>query len=229
MFPDPSQPRSPFDSAPRPPRRVRPAHMAAIGAVSAAALGLMGLKFVNLPDAAPVAPGDALKIEVVAPVEPKAAPGSVMEVGELVDGFRYAPPPPAERAPVHDAAWMEAGDLAPPTPPTRPANVRRHASSDADARPFEPEPPRRDRERSWFGFDNSLPDFGADRRARRARLDALEDQRRAEFEDRAAPRRYSSEPPRYEQRRDDGPSYDPPRDERPAGTPSDGPWGPEVG
>lgn len=229
MYPDPRTPHSPLESAPRPPRRVRPAHLAAIAAVSVAALGLMGLKFVNLPDAAPVAPNDALKIEVVTPVEPKPVPGSVMEVGELVDGFRYVPPRSAERPPLYDVAWVEVEDVAPYAPPSRPASVRRYASSDADVRPSQPEPPRRERERRWFGFDNPLPDFGAERRARQARLDALEDQRRAEFEDRAVRRRYSSEPPRYEERRDDRPSYDPPRDERPAEAPSDGPWGPEVG
>ena len=48
--------------------------MAAIAAVSVAALGLMGLKYVTLPDADPVASGDALQIEVVTPVEPRTGP-----------------------------------------------------------------------------------------------------------------------------------------------------------
>lgn len=228
MYPDPRTPH-PLESASRPPRGLRPAHMAVIAAVSVAALGLMGLKFVDLPDAAAVAPGDALKIEVVAPVEPRLVPGSVMEVGELVDGFHYAPPPAARRPPVVDVAWMENEDLAPYTPPPRSANVRRYVSSEADARPPEPEPPRRERDRRWFGFDNPLPDFGAERRAREARLDALEDQRRAESDDRAARRRYAPEPPRYEDRRDDRRNYNPPRAEPRVDEPTDGPYGPEVG
>jgi hypothetical protein len=203
--------------------------MAAIAAVSVAAVGLMGLKFVNLPNAAPVSPDEALKIEIVAPVEPKPVAGSVMDVGELVDGFRYVPPRPAERA-AYDIAGSGDEDFAPYEPPSRPAAVRRYASAEPYApAPSEPEPPRRERERRWFGFDNPLPDFGAERRARRARMDALEEQRRAEFEDRADRRRYSSEPRRYEQPRDVGRNYNPPRDEPPAEEAADGPYGPEVG
>jgi len=228
MFPDPSSPRSPFDSAPPPRRRVRPAHVAAIAAVSVAAVGLMGLKYVNLPDADPVASGDALKIELVAPVEPKLAPGSVMDVGELVDGFRYVRPAPTQHAAVYDVAWTGDEDFAPYTPPARSAGVRRYASSDADAPPPAEPAPRRERERRWFGFDNPLPDFGAERRARQARLDALEDQRRAEYDARAT-RRYSSEPARYQEPRDVGRNYNPPRDERPVDEVGDGPYGPEVG
>jgi hypothetical protein len=226
MYPDPHPPRSPSRPAPR---RVRPAHVAVVAAVGVAALGLMGLNYVALPDADPVAPGDGLRIEIVAPVEPKLVPGSVMDVGELVDGFRYVPPRPAERAPIYDVAWNEGEDFAPYSPPSRPAGVRRYTSAEIDAAPpSEPEPPRRERERRWFGFDNPLPDFGAERRARQARLDALEDQRRAQADDRAA-RRYSSEPPRYQEPRDPGRNYNPPRYERPVDEPTDGPYGPEVG
>lgn len=228
MFPDQPPPQSPVDAVP-PPRRLRPAHLAAIAAVSVAALGLMGLKFVNLPDARAVAPGEGLKIEIVAPVEPKPVAGSVMEVGELVDGFRYVAPRPAERSLGYDIAWTDDEDLGPYAPPTRPASVRRYTSAEVDApAPSEPAP-RRERERRWFGFDNPLPDFGAERRARQARLDALEDQRRAEFEDRASRRRYSSDPVRYERRPDDRRHYNPPRDERAPVESRDGPYGPEVG
>lgn len=234
MYPDPLPPRSPIDPPPPPSRRVRPVYVAAIAVVSVAALGLMGLKFVTLPSPDPVRPGDGLKIEVVAPVEPKLTPGSVMEVGELVDGFRYVRPARAARAPVYETAWNEDEDFAPYAPPER-AGWRRYASSEDDVRPPpEPEPPRRERERRWFGFDNPLPDYGAERRARRARLDAIEAQQRAEFEDRAERRRSSwSEPSRYEQRYDppryDPPRYERPRYERPVREAEDGPYGPEVG
>lgn len=223
MYPDPRPSQVPLDPAPGPRRRMRPAYVAAIAAFSVAALGLMGLKFVTLPGPDAVEPGERLKIEVVAPVEPDPSPGSVMDVGELVDGFRYVPPEPAAQAPVHEVAWLEDEDFAPWPPPSGPAGPRRYTSSEADAAPTEPEPPRRERERRWFGFDNPLPDFGAVRRARQARLDALEDQRRAGFEDRAGRRQY------YEERRDDRRYHRPPRDEPPADEPGDGPWGPEVG
>lgn len=226
MFPDQPPPRSPVHPAPPPARRFRPAHAAVIAAVGVAALGLMGLKFVTLPDAAAVAPGEGLKIEVVAPVEPKLTPGSVMDVGELVDGFRYVPPAPATRAAVYDVAWTGDEVLAPYTPPSRPADVRRYESAEA-APP--PEPPRRERERRWFGFDNPLPDFGAERRARQARLDAIEEQRRAEYDDRAASRRYSSEQPRYQEPRDTGRNSNPPREGPPVEEVGEGPYGPEVG
>ncbi|KQY96424.1 hypothetical protein [Brevundimonas sp. Root1423] len=227
---DPYPPRSPFDSAPPRPRRVGPAHVAALAAVSVAALGFMGLKFVELPNAAPVSPDEALKIEIVAPVEPELVAGSVMDVGELVDGFRYVPPRSAGRPAVYDVAWNEGDDFAPYEQPSRPAAVRRYASAEPYASaPAEPEPPRRERERRWFGFDNPLPDFRAERRARQARLDAIEEQRRAEFEDRADRRRYSSEPARYEQPRDVGRNYNPPRYEPRTEEAADGPYGPEVG
>lgn len=204
--------------------------MAAIAAVSVAAVGLMGLKFVDLPNAAPVSPDEALKIEVVAPVEPKPVAGSVMDVGELVDGFRYVPPRPAERVAFYDVAWNGDEDFAPYEPPSRPAAVRRYASAESYApAPADREPPPRERDRRWFGFDNPLPDFAAERRARRARLDALEDQRRAEFEERADRRRYTSEPRRYQEPRDVGPNYNPPRDGPPVDEVGEGPYGPEVG
>ena len=223
MYPDLLPPRSPPEPAPR---RLKPAHLAVIAVVGVAALGLMGLKYVTLPGPAPVAAGEGLRIEVVAPVEPELVPGSVMEVGALVDGFRYVAPAGAPRGPVHGTAWVE-DEVAPYAPPSRPAGVRRY-TSDAWTPPPEPEPPRRERERRWFGFDNPLPDFRAERRARQARMDALEDQRRAEREDRPERRRYSSEPPRYEDRRDDRRHDNPSRDERPE-QPADGPYGPEVG
>ena len=228
MYPDPNPPRSPTDPAPSGRRRIKPAHLAAIAAVSVAAVGLMGLKFVDLPGATPVSPDEALKIEVIAPVEPKPVPGSVMDVGELVDGFRYVPPRRVEGPAIYDVAWSEGEDFGAYAPPARPAEVRRYNSAEAPA-PAEPEPPRRERERRWFGFDNPLPDFGAERRARQARLDALEDQRRAELEDRADRRRYSSEPERYQRPREVGRNYNPPRSEPPADEVGEGPYGPEVG
>lgn len=224
MYPDPRYQGPESNRASRPPRRLRPAHVAAAASVAVAAIGLMGLKFVSLPEAAPVNPGEALKIEVVAPVEPKLRPGSVMDVGELVDGFRYVPPAPRERLTPYDVAWEDEDvDLAPYAPPVRRAEVRRYASSGDDGYRAEREPPRREREeRRWFGFDNPMPDFRAERQARQARIEALEAQRRAEFEaDRMDRRRYAPPPPRGRApERAIG---------RPVEEPTEGPWGPEVG
>jgi len=203
-FPDPS-------SSPdrRVPRRVRPVHLAAIAGVSVAALGLMALKFVNLPTPDPVASGEGLKIEVVAPVEPTLAPGSVMDVGELTDGFRYVRPASVKRPPAYDVAWAE-DEVAPPAPPRRAAAVRRYTSEDADRASLPDPEPRREGGRRWFGFDSPRPDYGAERRARQDRMQAWEEQRRADYESR---RRYQSDR----------------AVERPVDEPTDGPYGPEVG
>lgn len=105
-----------------------------------------------------------MHIEVVAPVEPQVMPGAVMEVGDLVDGFRYvAPrrrePEPAAYAPYDD--WSE---------PLEPAPDRRRPVERAVIEPPpQPEPPRRDR---WFGFDAPDRDYRSEREARRARREA---------------------------------------------------------
>ena len=139
-------------------------HLAVVAAVGVAASGLMALKFVSLPGPAPVATGEGLKIEVVAPVEPALVPGSVMEVGELIDGFRYVRPVPAERVPAYDVAWAEA-DPAPVEPRPRETGVRRYASSEAGpGQVAEPET-LGERGRRWFGFDSPRPDYAAERRA----------------------------------------------------------------
>ncbi len=221
MYPDPRAPEPQSQPARPPSRRWRAAHVGAAASVAAAAVGLMGLSFVRLPEPAPVAPGEALKIEVVAPVEPKLEPGSVMDVGELVDGFRYVPPPPMQRFAVYEPAWDEDEMDLPADAPVRRAEVRRYASNEGGRYPEEREPPRRE-DRRWFGFDNPMPDFRAERRARQARLEEMEAQRRAEFEARMERRRYGPSPPpreRYRERVVD----------RPVDEPTQGPWGPEVG
>lgn len=206
MSPDPRLPDPPHHPARR---SLRPVHLAAVAAVSVAAIGLMALRFVTLPEPDPVAAGDGLKIEVVAPVEPELVPGSVMEVGELIDGFRYVRPAPAARIPAYDVAWAEE-EAATVEPRRRESRVRRYASADAEPGPAPRPETLGERGRRWFGFDNPRPDYVAERRARQARTEALEDQRRADFERR---RSYRS-----------GPAV-----ERPVDEATDGPYGPEVG
>lgn len=202
-MPDPSRKLSQVCRQVR--QRARPAHVVALGAVAAAAFGLVGLRAVELPGPAPVTDANRLRIEVVAPTEPKLSPGPIMEVGELVDGFVYRPAPPAPE-PVSYTAFLpweeETYDVAPPRPPRRwfglPVAPAR--------RPWESERPEdRDRARDLarrFGFDAPRPDWRAEREARRARLEAIERREREREWDRerARERDWDRDPPRLERR-----------------------------
>lgn len=164
---------------------LRGGHVVALSAVAVVAVGLAGVRAVERSGSNPVGTG-GLRIEVVHPVEPDIVPGSVMDVGELVDGFQGVPPSPARTEVLWstDDAWNEEwaeSDAAP-----WPAGPRM-----AGARPYEPPPePGRDSPtrvvQRWFGFDAPRRDFRAEREARRARLDALErrawDARREDME-----------------------------------------------
>jgi hypothetical protein len=57
------------------------------GVVVVAALGLGGLMLAGGDDEARAAGGPGLSVAVVAPVEPDVAPGGVMDVGQLNNGF----------------------------------------------------------------------------------------------------------------------------------------------
>lgn len=202
--------------------RLRPGHVVALSAVAAAALGLAGLRAVDLPEARPVTDGERMRIELVPPVEPRLIAGSRMEVGELVDGFQGVPPPPPS---LTDASWSEdEGPVYADETYASPisADHRRSEPRTWDSRP-EPEP-RRDSParvvRRWFGFDEPRRDFQAEREARRARLEAVEQAarerqdwerrrfERAEQDRHAAERRAGAEPPPW---RDDR-RLDEPRD-----------------
>ena len=162
-----------LDSLRRGLARSRPGHWVALGAVGLAVFGLVGLRAVELPGPRPVTDDGRLRIEVVHPVEPEIVPGSVMEVGELVDGFQGVPPPLPPLTDVlwsYDEDWEDGagGDSSP---------------GSADRRMFgapvysRPEPERASPVRTvqrWFGFDAPRRDFQAERAARRARLEAME-------------------------------------------------------
>ncbi len=141
--------------------------MVALTAIVAGAFGLVGLRAVDLPQPRPVSDGDRLQIEVVHPVEPEITPGSVMEVGELVDGFQGLPRPLPELVEVDwgpESGWEEAA----------PAPVRRHvAAVFVPPPPDRREPPPRYDGR-WFGFDAPRRDFRAERAARQARMEAMD-------------------------------------------------------
>lgn len=174
--------------------RVRGRHAAAISVVAAAAFGLAGLRAVELPGPRPIDDADRLRIEVVQPVEPEITPGSVMDVGELVDGFQGLPPPLPPLTDVawsHDDGWDAHNETWAPT--------RREPHREVGMRVYEtrPEPERPSPVRTvqrWFGFDAPRRDFQAERAARRARMEAMErDARERHARERYAAERYRRE------------------------------------
>lgn len=201
--------------------RVRPGHLFAATAL-AAVFGLAGLQAVALPGPRPITDAERLKIEVVAAPEPEITPGSVMDVGELVDGFQGVPRPVVQTvAYAPDEGW----EMEPEPVYDR---ARRAIEAAVIHAPPQPEPPRRTAAlERWFGFDAPRRDYRAEREARRARWESRtdrydrdqqqdrykRDEREARFEARDAPRRYRSdsaepdlrEPPvRYDRLAEDG-------------------------
>lgn len=164
----------------RPVSRMRRGHAVALSVVAAAAFGLAGLRAVDLPGPRPIDDNDRLRIEVVHPVEPEIVPGSVMEVGELVDGFQGLPPPLPPLTDVgwsYDDGWEDDGEAW--TAPR--SEVRRLAGSPEYESGPEPERERASPVRAvqrWFGFDAPRRDFQAERAARRARMEAMEQRMR---------------------------------------------------
>ena len=195
--------------------RLRPHHFAAVAGLAVLGLGAMTVRSVALPGPAPVLDGDRLHIQVVAPVEPEITPGSVMDVGTLVDGFVYRPPPRPAPEPAAYAPYDEDYGLA------EERSDRRRSVDYAEVyAPPQPEPPKENwrdsRAARWFGFDAPERDYRAEREARRARREAMEAERR----DGRNVRWYRSDgqpvddrrEPRREYRRDEG------------GRPYDGPY-----
>lgn len=173
---------------------MRRSHVVALSAVSAAAFGLLGLRAVELPHPRPISDADRLRIEVVHPREPDIQPGSVMEVGELVDGFQGLPPPLPRLEEVawsYDEGWEDADAARPERRPV--------AAIFVPAPPERREPPPRYESR-WFGFDAPARDFRAERAARRARLEAM-DRRAREVRD-ARRREWAERREEWRERRD---------------------------
>lgn len=151
--------------------RVRPHHVALVAAVALAGIAAATVRTVALPGPRPILDGERMQIHVVAPVEPEIAPGEVMDVGPLVDGFEYRPLPAPAIETVAYASYDD--DLDAPEP--RPA-PRRSRDETGFAAPPLPEPReegwRQSRAGRWFGFDEPERDYRAEREARRARIDA---------------------------------------------------------
>jgi hypothetical protein len=174
---------------------VRPHHLAVAAGLAVLGVGLASFRAVALPEPRPVRDSERLQIEVVAPVEPAITPGAVMEVGELVDGFRYTPPPPAPKPEVY-AAWD--GDDAPaweaPEPRRKPRPYEDRAVIQAPPQPAAPEDRRGPGGVSrWLGFDAPARDYRAERDARRARLEARAERERERERDWAG-ERYGERP-----------------------------------
>lgn len=178
--------------------RVRRPHLLALAAVAAGGLGAVALAAMDLPGPRPLT-DERMRIEVVRPVEPDIVPGGVMEVGELVDGFEGVPPSPPAPDPVvweDDDDW-EAGKSEPAPPP------RRLVSKVELDRGPEPAPPRTRAEGRWFGFDLPRRDYQAERAARRARLEALD--QRARDQQQARRREWNARRDEARDHRNDGP------------------------
>lgn len=154
---------------------VRPHHVVMVAVLSAVGLGVLAAGTMALPGPQPVLDGERMTIQVVAPVEPEVAPGSVMEVGDLVEGFEYRRPPPAMIETADYGSREEAFEAPAPRPVSRrdDDDGGGYAPPPADTPVERPREDRRDRRADrWFGFDAPDRDYRAEREARRARIDA---------------------------------------------------------
>ncbi|QTC91110.1 hypothetical protein [Brevundimonas goettingensis] len=151
------------------------------GVVAVAALGLGGMILTGGNDGeARAGGGPGLSVAVVAPVEPDVAPGGVMDVGQLTNGFD-GKMPEAQTAsdatqPPDDYYAEQPAYVEPQVqqmPPPRPGDEV-HPYVDRQS----PPPPRDGNPRA-FGFDQPRPDYAAEREARRAFMEAREAERRA--------------------------------------------------
>lgn len=151
---------------------IRPHHIAVVAVLSAVGLGVFAARTMALPGPEPIRDDDRMHIQVVAPVEPAITPGSVMEVGDLVEGFEYRRPAPAVIEAADYAPWDDETGEAPAPRPL----ARRDDNSEMTSAPpaFEapPEGRRDGRADRWFGFDAPDRNYRAEREARRARIDA---------------------------------------------------------
>jgi hypothetical protein len=143
-----------------------------------------------------------VSIAVVAPREPVPEPGAVMDVGDLADGYSHpAWTPPAVIIP---RSWNPPEDppaRVEPRPVERPPEVAPRPTPP----PVMAERPERP-DRPPLGFDPPGPDYAAERRERRARMEEarrLDEERRFEAAQRAE--RFDDRGPHDAPNRDRGP------------------------
>jgi len=183
--------------------RVRPRHLAVAAVVAAIGAGVAGLRAVPLPGAEPILEDERIRVEVVDPIEPNIAPGSVMDVGDLVDGFVFTPPPrPAAELAVRVSHEEDFAYPAPRSVPREYAGeVIIQAPPQPESRAHEPRVSRDERAGRWFGFDAPERDYRAEREARRERRDAAWEREREWDRDRYRDRSRDRDQDRREVRR----------------------------
>ena len=156
-------------------------HTTIMGVAACAMAGVVAAVVMLTPtrDAVARTGGPAVSIAVVDPREPVVTPGGVMDVGEVVDGYEHRP---VAQPASHDFVSSE-DDWDEPLPLPEPRRWRSEPE-------LEPEPtpearvivsapqPHRDRDRDRFGFDEPQPDYAAQRRERRARMERMEEAQR---------------------------------------------------
>lgn len=156
--------------------RVRPQHLAVLAGVAVIGVGVAAVGAMALPGPRAVHDSERLQIQVVAPDEPEITPGSVMEVGHLVDGFVSVPAPQPVAEIAADAPYDDFVEAAKPPP----QGVKRYVEEAVIQAPPQPEEPaggwRDSRVGRWLGFDAPQPDYRAEREARRARREESADQ-----------------------------------------------------
>lgn len=155
-----------------------------VAAVAILGLGAAGAAGLPGGGGAVASMGEGLRIEVVQPPAPEIEPGSRMDVGELVDGYRHVS---FERPDFRDRfeefyadAWLEP--LPPPPDPPRWRRETRPAEHPpVELRPTSSQPSMDERSRpaNPYGFDAPSPDYHAERRARRERMARFEARRAA--------------------------------------------------
>lgn len=178
MSPQPSPPPSVGRS------RLKVLLAGAVATVAVLGLGAAGAAGLPGGGGAVASMGEGLRIEVVQPPAPEIEPGSRMDVGELVDGYRHVS---FERPDFRDRfeefyadAWLEP--LPPlPDPPRWRRETRPAEHPPAELRPTSSQPSMEERSRpaNPYGFDAPSPDYHAERRARRERMARFEARRAA--------------------------------------------------
>lgn len=157
--------------------RVRPHHLGVLAGIAVVCAAAMAVAAVARPGTPASTDGERLRIEVVAPVEPTVAPGSVMEVGHLIDGMESPPTPPPPVDPLRDVYYEAVPEAEKPS--TGSKRYVEEAFIQAPPRPGEPRRDRRlDEGGPGFGFDGPERDYQAEREARRARMEARMDRER---------------------------------------------------
>lgn len=157
------------------PSRIDPKWAAAVGGIAllASSLGVAAWVFAPRDGVDPLS-GPRMAIALVAPREPDIQPGSVLEVGDLSDGFDRAVLERAS-ASIDDPTFLPPEAYVGPAlelprmPLPTPVALDREGAAPKPEQPASAPDPLRDGSR-LFGFDRPGPDLSADRERRLAVL-----------------------------------------------------------